>query len=355
MNVVRIHATNIIGAGATQLFNSLYPELVASGRVHKAYVSSEVEHTARLASADCAIEVVRADRQLPKAISRFLECTILAKRFRGEGALLVLGDIPLRRIAPQVVLVHSSHMLKVGRAIPWSDWRYLVSRTVFSANARYVTAFIVQSEVMRVNLEDSYPALRGRVHVIPQPPPEWVLRSEKPEVRHSFSGGLNLFYPAVGYPHKNHALLRQLKWNPALNAALKQITLTLSSDEQPGLYHKRVRFVGHLKQMEMIQNYNDADALLFLSKKESYGFPLLEAMWLGLPIICPDLPYARWMCGPNAIYFNPDCSESLSAATIELHNRLSAGWRPNWTDALTKVPVNWTDCAQKFLKICENA
>ena len=35
------------------------------------------------------------------------------------------------------------------------------------------------------------------------------------------------------------------------------------------------------------------DALLFLSTDESYGFPLIEAMFVGLPIICPDLPYAR--------------------------------------------------------------
>ena len=30
--------------------------------------------------------------------------------------------------------------------------------------------------------------------------------------------------------------------------------------------------------------------LCYLSKEESFGFPLIEAMYLGLPIVCPDLP-----------------------------------------------------------------
>lgn len=353
MSSIRVHATNINGVGAVQLFASLYPELAASGLLQKVYVSPAVEAMARLASASSAIEVIRFDRWLPRAVSRLLECTIFARQFRGDGAFLVLGDIPLRKAGPQVVLVHSAHMLNADDRVRQSEWKYILSRAVFSTNARYVAAFVVQSEVMRAKLEATYPPVRGRVHVIPQPPPEWVIRMEKPKARSHFEEGLNLFYPAANYPHKNHALLRQLEFTPALTAAVKQIAVTLSPSEQTGLDCAPIRCVGRLEQMDMIRNYQVADALLFLSRKESYGFPLLEAMWLGLPILCPNLPYARWMCGPEAVYFDPDSPVSLNAAIIDLHRRLSAGWRPNWATALEKIPTSWGDCAGEFLTLCE--
>ena len=52
----------------------------------------------------------------------------------------------------------------------------------------------------------------------------------------------------------------------------------------------------------MIDEYKRADGLVFLSLSESYGFPLVEAMWLGLPIICPDTEYARDMCVVSRLY-----------------------------------------------------
>ena len=53
-----------------------------------------------------------------------------------------------------------------------------------------------------------------------------------------------------------------------------------------------------------LQGCHDADALLFLSEKD-FGFPLIEAMYLGLPIVCPDLPFARALWN-DAIYFDPN-------------------------------------------------
>ena len=101
----------------------------------------------------------------------------------------------------------------------------------------------------------------------------------------------------------------------------------------------------------MINAYGAVDALLFLSKKESYGFPLLEAMFLGLPVICPDLPYAKTLCGNQAIYFDPDSIESLRTALVELTTLLSDNWKPDWSEQLRSVPKNWEDVASTFLDL----
>ena len=101
----------------------------------------------------------------------------------------------------------------------------------------------------------------------------------------------------------------------------------------------------------MIEAYAQVDGLLFLSKKESYGFPLVEAMFVGLPIVCPDLSYARTLCGNQAIYFEPDQPESLLQALHTLQLRLDDGWWPDWSDRLRCLPASWEDVACSMLEI----
>jgi glycosyltransferase involved in cell wall biosynthesis len=101
----------------------------------------------------------------------------------------------------------------------------------------------------------------------------------------------------------------------------------------------------------MLNLYRDVDGLLFLSKAESYGFPLVEAMWIGLPIICPDLPYARTLCGNEAIYFDPKDVESLQRSVLDLRSRLTNGWWPDWSEQLRSIPKNWEEVAIKMARI----
>jgi hypothetical protein len=74
-------------------------------------------------------------------------------------------------------------------------------------------------------------------------------------------------------------------------------------------------------------------------------------MWVGLPIICPDLPYAHAVCGADAIYFDPENIESLRLAIVTLEDRLRAGWWPNWSEALQSVPENWERVASAMLRL----
>ena len=58
--------------------------------------------------------------------------------------------------------------------------------------------------------------------------------------------------------------------------------------------------------------------------------PLIEAMTLGLPIVCADLPYARGLCGGEAIYFNPLSASSAWEAIAELQRVTELQPDPEW-------------------------
>jgi glycosyltransferase involved in cell wall biosynthesis len=162
---------------------------------------------------------------------------------------------------------------------------------------------------------------------------------------------LKLFYPAAAYPHKNHKLLSEIAQRDAGQWPIAELALTIPGDENPNPEIPWIRCLGRLDPRAMIEQYESVDALLFLSRAESLGLPLVEAMWVGLPIVCPDLPYARSLCGDAAIYFVPNSVDSLRRAVTELNRRLDAGWWPDWTERLVPIPRSWDDVASAMLAL----
>jgi hypothetical protein len=352
-NKVRLHLTNVAGIGASQLLESLLPALERDVRVTVDRI--ELPDRGKLAayrSSNPATQVEIYRRWLPNELSRLLECTILAGRFDGDSPLLVLGDMPLRCRGQQTVFVQQSNLLRPTR-IKWQPWmlKYAIARLIFRLNLKKVHAFIVQTDVMREALVNTYPSLAGRVHVVAQPVPSWLMHRE---IRRngrvgSNASGLDLIYPAARYPHKNHKLLAKI--DSEVYCPVSRLTLTINAIDNPAAHLPWVECCGFLSSQAMVEAYSRVDALLFLSKEESYGFPLVEAMFVGLPIICPNLPYARTLCGDKAIYFNPDDVNSLQSAIQELQSRLSNGWWPDWESSLIKMPLNWAAVASQMLEI----
>jgi hypothetical protein len=347
----RIHVTNVLGLGATELAKSLLPALdsLADLKINSIYVPDK--GAVKLLAERLFGHTVVYRRYLPNALSRILECTLLGSQFDGDSPLLVLGDIPIATSAPQAVFVQNSHLVRRSPADNALDsFRYRISRAIFRRNLRYPGAFIVQSDLMRNDLIAMYPSIAAdTVHIVSQPPPSWLLATGvRRKKARPLDRGLRLFYPAAGYPHKNHVFLQGLEadWSELI----ERLVLTIDPNIISGL-PPWVNCTGRLEASNVISEYNEADALLFLSKAESFGFPLVEAMWIGLPILCPDLPYAHALCGEEAIYFDPDNPTSLRDAVGTLRKRLQMGWLPDWRDQLSMLPRDWSAVAAEFAKI----
>jgi glycosyltransferase involved in cell wall biosynthesis len=62
--------------------------------------------------------------------------------------------------------------------------------------------------------------------------------------------------------------------------------------------------------------YRLADGLLFPSRYEGFGIPMVEAGLAGIPIFCSDIPPFRETAGEAALYFAPDAPPEETAARI---------------------------------------
>jgi glycosyltransferase involved in cell wall biosynthesis len=59
-----------------------------------------------------------------------------------------------------------------------------------------------------------------------------------------------------------------------------------------------------------------ADGLLFPSRYEGFGIPILEAALAGIPIFCSDIPPFRATAGDAAVRFDPEAPPEAAAARI---------------------------------------
>jgi glycosyltransferase involved in cell wall biosynthesis len=350
---IRLHLTNVTGMGSSQLLLSLLP---AFERLHGVFIETiYLPDSGPLATYKPTIPGIRVAvyrRYLPRALSRVFECLFFARCFDGPSPLLVFGDLPLFCKARQTLFVQSSLLFKSSRKRkPVEYLKYAVSRWIFKLNSKRVEVFIVQTELMRKSLEDCFPNITGRVYVASQPVPSWLLDSR---LRRNgrvapIGSALNLIYPAAPYRHKNHLLLSKIHTDSHWPIEQLQLTLDFSLNPAPNIHWVKCR--GQLSATKMIEAYSEVDALLFLSEEESYGFPLLEAMFVGLPIICPDLPYARTLCGEQACYFSPSNIDSLKNAVEILKNRIDSGWWPNWESQIKNTPTDWESVALRMFTL----
>ncbi len=127
-------------------------------------------------------------------------------------------------------------------------------------------------------------------------------------------------YPATPDPHKNHLALFQawqLLYKEGITAEL-HVTIAKNSPLSYRIDSERATGVpivnhGEVDAAAMITLYQSCSALIFPSKMESFGLPLLEAKAAGLPIVAAELDYVRDVSAP-AETFDPDSPVSIARA-----------------------------------------
>lgn len=138
-----------------------------------------------------------------------------------------------------------------------------------------------------------------------------------------------IFYPANTWPHKNHLKLLQAftilkrKYNSPLkivfsgaqNKEKKSIEAFIRNN---GL-RDDIKYLGYLPQNEIPYVYAGANMMVFPSKFEGFGIPLVEAMKSGVPIICSNCTSMPEIAGDAALYFNADDPEDIAEKIDSLY------------------------------------
>ena len=99
--------------------------------------------------------------------------------------------------------------------------------------------------------------------------------------------------------------------------------IVTGADDNSFMAHKvrnkhRFKFVGYVDNSELAALYKGAYLFCYPSLNEGFGYPPLEAMSCGVPVIASAISSIPEVCGDGALYFNPLCQLELKARIIAM-------------------------------------
>ena len=119
-----------------------------------------------------------------------------------------------------------------------------------------------------------------------------------------------LLYPALGWPHKNHA--RLFEAFELVRRARPGLRLVLTGYDGPTPDGVEAR--GRVSDDELASLYRRASALVFPSLYEGFGQPPLEAMASGCPVACSTGGSLPEVVGDAARLFDPLSVDDMAGA-----------------------------------------
>ena len=352
-----MHASNVAGLGSTNvvfnILSSLSNDEFIKNKLIKLYLPN-IEFWKKKSNFNKNWEII----YVPRPKSRFLQLFIRFSEILFTPIILpkcknliILGDYPIRVKTNQIVLLHNPHLVSNTRGINF----FTIHRFFFKLNHKFVNHCVVQTEIMQGKLINIYPFFINKVTTLLMPASK-IFYNEKP-INFNKSE-INLFYPASFYKHKNHKLISKIINSPnfcKLNNISFHLTISIKNWSKISKFKiiekKYLNLVGTINDLQVKEYYQKYGVLFYPSLDETLGLPLIEAMQMGIFIICSNLPYSKVICGTEAIYFDPKNVNSAIDAISELNLRLKNNNLPNWTSALAKFPKNWDEYILNFIQL----
>lgn len=113
--------------------------------------------------------------------------------------------------------------------------------------------------------------------------------------------------------------------------------------------------LGRVPEGALDELYRRADVFLFPSLCESFGFPMVEAMGYGLPIVAADTAINREICGDAALYY-PPFDGAAAAQQLEIL-LCSSGRRQQARSAserqFPRSHFTWSEYASRFVGLLQ--
>lgn len=252
------------------------------------------------------------------------------------------GQLPFFRLSCRAVATVADLNF---RTLPTPPLKRLYKELSYRRTLRRADWVTCISEFTRGEVLRFAPVNPQRITVIPHGVP--VLPAAEVQPVLPWAGP---FWLAFGHQaHKNvetvlHALRRRppaeglivAGWCPHVDSVLRPLAATLGVSG-------RVVFAGRVSGGHLHALYQRAQGLVFLSRYEGFGLPVLEAMSAGCPVICSNVCSLPEVGGQAAVLLDPDDADGAAEAM----ETMSSGVRQEWIERGRKQAgrFRWEDAA----------
>lgn len=243
-------------------------------------------------------------------------------------------NVPLFLKTPFVVTIHDLILLEEPRsarattrhpliyALKYAGFKRVLAHAVHASRK-----IIAVSEATKSDILKHFPEIgEDKVVVIYEGVTSLNQNAERGLGTPPIMEGDYLLYVGNAYPHKNlETLVRAFDLLHAERPNLHLIfagrddvfSRRLEKHTQQISSASFVRFIRDPDDATLAQLYANAMAYVFPSRIEGFGLPPLEAMSMGVPVACSDIPSLREILGDRALFFDPNDLKSI-AKTVSL-------------------------------------
>lgn len=208
------------------------------------------------------------------------------------------------------------------------DWypyrRDRLRRAFYRLSARSADRIVTDSEFSRREITAAYDIAPEAIDVVPLAAAPVFRPGPRLPLTCRFAGPFVLHVGDL-HPRRNLAMLARAVANAAGRAtALRDLTLVLvgvdrgSGDElralatPAGRNSPLIEFVVATDESELLGLYRSAAALVYPSRYEGFGLPLLEAMASGTPVLAANTSSIPEVTGAAAVLLDPDDHDAWS-------------------------------------------
>jgi alpha-1,3-rhamnosyl/mannosyltransferase len=233
--------------------------------------------------------------------------------------------------SPAVLTIHDLQPLAMPANFSMVKRNYLAA--MLPRSARAARLVVTPSDHARHEVVDRLRVDPDRVRTVPHgiappgPPPSAAERAAV-RARHGLMpDGPFFLYPAIAYPHKNHALLVEAFADVAGQDPAVALVLTGGAGPQDGSLTDRiaglgltacVRRLGRIPRRDLDVLLAEATALVFPSRYEGFGAPVLEAMARACPVIVAEATALPEVVGDAGLLVDPSDPEAWAQAMTNI-------------------------------------
>jgi len=227
--------------------------------------------------------------------------------------------------------------------------------------ATHADAVLTISNTSRSDIVEIWSTNPSKVHVTYPGVDECFTRPSSSEVSATLQsfGVTRPYVLYVGYrgEHKNFRVLAEAMTDSALGGL--ELVLVGGGDQVAevqswtGSARSRLHHLQRVSDTQLRALYAASVALVFPSLYEGFGFPLVEAMSCGAPVVASDIPSSREVCGDAAEFFPARDPAACARAILRVQD-------PGRRRSLIEKGIErakaftWSACAQETLRVYED-